>query len=84
MSVAQKSGVSVEESFADDYAHSFDDFVRHVKGQGLAVSDRVMEAAHDRAADRATKMAAVRGYRSVNVKPLLRSCLARSLAKHGF
>ncbi len=84
MSVAPSWAEPVEERFAADYARAFDDFVKHIKGQGLPVSDRVMEAAHERAAGRAGQLAASRGYRSANLAPLERSSLARSLARWGY
>jgi hypothetical protein len=84
MSAAQPLGESVEERFAEVYSRTFDDFVKHIKGQGLPASDRVMEAAHERASDQAVQMAKTRGYRSMNFAPLLKSCLARSLARWGY
>lgn len=84
MSVAQSVGESVEERFATDYARSFDAFVKHIKGQGLPVGDRVMEAAHERAAGVATQAANERGYRSVNFTAMAKDCLPRSLARWGY
>jgi hypothetical protein len=84
MSAVQVEGVFVEAAFAEDYAQTFDDFVRHMKRQGIAMSDRVMEAAHERATKRATDTARGRGYRSFNFDPLAKAGLARARKRHGY
>ena len=84
MSAAHLEAVSVETGFAQDYARTFDDFVRHMKRQGIPVSDRVMEAAHERATQRATEAAKARGFRSVNFAPYAKSGLAVARARYGY
>jgi hypothetical protein len=84
MSVASAESVPVEELYAAEYARAFDDFVRHLRGQGYPVSERLMEAAHERAAGRATDVAKVHGYRSMNFAPLAKAGLGRARAKHGY
>jgi hypothetical protein len=84
MSAAHVESAGVEASFAEDYARTFDDFVRHMKRQGIPVSDRVLEAAHDRATQRATDAARQRGFRSVNFAPLAKSGLALARARFGY
>lgn len=84
MSAIRMEATSVETAFAEDYARTFDDFVRHMKRQGIPVSDRVMEAAHERAARRATDAAKRRGYRSVNFAPLAKSGLAQARMRFGY
>ena len=63
---------------------TFDDFVRHMKRQGIPVSDRVMEAAHERATQRATEAAKAGGYRAVNFAPYAKSGLALARARFGY
>jgi heme-degrading monooxygenase HmoA len=84
MSAARMESVSVETGFAQDYARTFDDFVRHMKRQGIPLSDRVMEAAHERATQRATEAARARGFRSVNLAPYAKSGLALARARYGY
>jgi hypothetical protein len=84
MSAVQVEGVFVEAAFADDYTRTFDDFVRHIRRQGIPLSDRVMEAAHERATKRATDSARARGYRSFNFDPLAKAGLARARKRHGY
>jgi len=84
MSVASSYAVSVEDRFADDYAQCFDNFVRHIKGQGFPVNERVMEAAHDKATKRAIELANSRGHRSVNFAPMTKAGLAKAMAKYGY
>jgi len=84
MSAAPMEATSVETAFAQDYARTFDDFVRHVKRQGIPLSDRVMEAAHERATQKATDTAKARGFRSVNFAPLAKSGLALARARFGY
>jgi len=84
MSAAHAEAVSVETGFAQDYARTFDDFVRHMKRQGIPVSDRVMEAAHERATQRATEAAKGRGFRAVNFAPHAKSGLALARARFGY
>jgi hypothetical protein len=84
MSAVQVEGVFVEAAFAEDYARTFDDFIRHIRRQGIPVSDRAMEAAHERATKRATDAARSRGYRSFNFDPLARAGLARARQRHGY
>jgi hypothetical protein len=84
MSAAPSYGASVEERFAEEYARAFDDFVRHVRGQGFPVSERVMEAADEKASRRAIDLATSRGHRSVNFAPMSRSGLAKARAKYGY
>lgn len=84
MSAARMEAVSVETVFAEDYARTFDDFVRHMKRQGIPISDRVMEAAHERATQKATDAARARGFRSVNLAPLAKSGLALARARFGY
>ena len=84
MSAAQSEAASVETGFAQDYARTFDDFVRHMKRQGIPVSDRVLEAAHERATQRATEAAKVRGFRSVDFAPYAKSGLALARARYGY
>jgi predicted O-methyltransferase YrrM len=84
MSAVHMEGVFIEAAFAEDYARAFDDFVRHIKRQGIPVSDRVMEAAHERATKRATDAARARGYRSFNFAPLAKAGLAQARKRHGY
>jgi hypothetical protein len=84
MSAAPSFGLSVEERFADDYAQSFDNFIRHIRGQGFPVSERAIEAAHAKATRTATDAAISRGYRSVNFAPLAKAGLAKGRAKYGY
>lgn len=84
MSAARMEAVSVEAVFAEDYARTFDDFVRHMKRQGIPISDRVMETAHERATQKATDAARARGFRSVNLAPLAKSGLALARARFGY
>ena len=84
MSAEQVEGVVIEAAFAEDYARAFDDFVRHIRRQGIPVTDRVMEAAHERATKRATDSARGRGYRSFNFDPLAKAGLARARKRHGY
>jgi hypothetical protein len=84
MSAQQVEGVFIEAAFAEDYARTFDDFVRHMKRQGIPMSDRVLEAAHERAAQRATDAARARGFRSFNFAPLAKAGLAKARARYGY
>ena len=84
MSASRMEAVSVETAFAEDYARTFDDFVRHVKRQGIPLSDRVMEAAHERATQKATDAAKARGFRSASFAPLAKSGLALARARFGY
>jgi hypothetical protein len=84
MSAVPVEGVFIEAAFAEDYARAFDDFVRHIRRQGIPISDRVMEAAHDRATQRATDAARRRGYRSFKFEPLAKAGLARARTRHGY
>ena len=84
MSAVQMEQVSVESIFAADYSRTFDDFVRHMKRQGIPVSDRVMEAAHDRATQKASDAARARGYRAVNFAPMAKSGLALARTRFGY
>jgi hypothetical protein len=84
MSAVRMEQVSVEAAFADDYARTFDDFVRHMKRQGIPVSDRVMEAAHERATQKASDAARARGFRAVNFAPFAKSGLALARARFGY
>jgi hypothetical protein len=84
MSAAPAEGRSVDEAFADDYARTFDDFMRHMERQGIPASDRMLEAAHDRAVEKATASARARGYRWVDFAPMARAGLARSRFRYGY
>lgn len=84
MSATRMEAVSLDSAFAADYARTFDDFVRHMRRQGIPVSDRVMEAAHERAAQKASDAAKARGFRSVNFSALAASGLALARARHGY
>jgi hypothetical protein len=84
MSVTNAASLTVEDLFAAEYARSFDDFVRHLRGQGYPVSERLMEAAHERATAKSIELARMHGHRSVNFAPLAKAGLARARAKHGY
>ena len=84
MSIAPSHGVSVDELYADEYAQAFDDFVRHMKRQGFPLSERLMEAAHDRASERASSAARSRGFRATDFRPLAKSSLAKCRYKYGY
>ena len=84
MSATRMEAVSLDVAFAADYARTFDDFVRHMRRQGIPVSDRVMEAAHERATQKASEAATARGFRSVNFAPLAASGLALARARFGY
>lgn len=84
MSAAPAPSTTLDELFVEDYYRTFTDFVRHMQGQGFPLSDRVMDAAHDRAKDQAIKQARARGYRSVDFTPYVNAGLARARARYGF
>ena len=84
MSAAPSFGLSVEERFADEYAQTFDNFVRHIRGQGFPISDHVIEAAHEKATRTATDAAVARGFRSVNFAPLAKAGVAKGRVKYGY
>jgi hypothetical protein len=84
MSAAPVERASVEAVFVETYQRTFDDFVGHLRRQGFAVSDRIMESAHERATARATQAARSGGDRSVNLAPCARSGLAWARAKYGY
>lgn len=84
MAASHWEGGSPAERFATDYDSAFDDFVRHMRRQGLPISDRVMEGAHDRATARATDLAKSRGLRSADFKALANAARNRALARYGY
>jgi hypothetical protein len=84
MSIAPSQGVSVDELYADEYARAFDDFVRHMKRQGFPLSERLMEAAHERASERASSAARARGYRATDFRPMAKAGLAKLRYKYGY
>jgi hypothetical protein len=84
MSAAFAESLSPEARFAEDYRLGFDDFVRHMRGQGFRVTDRVLEGAHDRAAERATAQARSLGVRHLDFAALSKSALAQSLRRYGY
>jgi len=84
MALAESYRSTVEDYFVADYIRTFDDFVRHIRGQGFPMTERLLEAAHERATEHATNNAKTRGHRSVNFAPLAKTALARALLKYGY
>lgn len=75
---------SAEAVFARIYAQTFDGFVRHVRQQGIPLSERLMDAAHERATTRATHAARARGFRSVNFTQMAESHRGLARARYGY
>lgn len=84
MAAAHVEGGTPAERFAADYAAAFDDFVRHMRRQGLPISERVLEGAHDRATTRATELAKARGLRSADFRGMAHAARSRACARYGF
>ena len=59
---------------------------KYLAGDRDAVSkfQRLMEAAHDRASDRASSAARTRGFRATDFRPLAKSSLAKCRYKYGY